>query len=343
MAYERVVVGTDGSPTARIAERAATEISAAAAAELLIVSAFDSGPRAPFEEMLERARSEAEVGGAKTATLLGQGDPTDVLIEAAEEAAAGLIVVGSKGMTGARRFIGSVPNRISHFAPCDVLIVRTDADYEDRRIHGAPRTLLVGTDGSRTAALAVRKATALAESLGSSLTVTFVGEAALGGRILEEVSQSIGRAVETLVLEGNPAEAICEHAERAGIDLIVVGSRGMTGARRFLLGSVPNKISHQPPCDVLIARTETRSLSDLQEGEGGIVLHRGGRLAVYKDEEGRFHALSSRCTHLGCTVGWNDLDRTWDCPCHGSRFSTDGRVLEGPASKPLTALNLEAQ
>jgi Rieske Fe-S protein len=65
------------------------------------------------------------------------------------------------------------------------------------------------------------------------------------------------------------------------------------------------------------------------------------KLAVYRGEGGALHALSAVCTHLGCIVHWNSLERTWDCPCHGSRFSIDGAVLNGPAvagleRKPLS-------
>ena len=77
------------------------------------------------------------------------------------------------------------------------------------------------------------------------------------------------------------------------------------------------------------------SLDDLVLGAGAIVEHQGQRLAAYKDERGRVHALSATCTHLGCQVAFNAAERSWDCPCHGSRFDIDGAVLEGPATRPL--------
>jgi Rieske Fe-S protein len=61
----------------------------------------------------------------------------------------------------------------------------------------------------------------------------------------------------------------------------------------------------------------------------------GERCAVYRDSSANLHVVSATCTHLGCTVGFNDAERTWDCPCHGSRFDPDGAVLHGPATKPL--------
>ena len=60
-----------------------------------------------------------------------------------------------------------------------------------------------------------------------------------------------------------------------------------------------------------------------------------GKTGVYRDEDGELHAVSMRCTHLGCLVRFNAAERSWDCPCHGSRFDVDGEVLEGPATKPL--------
>jgi glycine/D-amino acid oxidase-like deaminating enzyme/nitrite reductase/ring-hydroxylating ferredoxin subunit len=77
------------------------------------------------------------------------------------------------------------------------------------------------------------------------------------------------------------------------------------------------------------------SQADLLPGEGAVIKVNGGSTAVYKDAAGEIHAVSATCTHLGCTVGFNSADATWDCPCHGSRFATDGTVIQGPASKNL--------
>jgi Rieske Fe-S protein len=74
-----------------------------------------------------------------------------------------------------------------------------------------------------------------------------------------------------------------------------------------------------------------RSADDLRRGEGDILRVGGERVAAYRDDDGTLHAVSPTCTHLGCQVNFNAAERSWDCPCHGSRFSTDGRVLQGPA------------
>jgi Rieske Fe-S protein len=77
------------------------------------------------------------------------------------------------------------------------------------------------------------------------------------------------------------------------------------------------------------------SVGDIPRGEGRVVGAGLGQRAVYRDEAGELHVLSARCTHLACIVNWNAEDRTWDCPCHGSRFDTAGEVTAGPAARPL--------
>jgi Rieske Fe-S protein len=74
---------------------------------------------------------------------------------------------------------------------------------------------------------------------------------------------------------------------------------------------------------------------ELAPGEGGIVSLEGDTVAAFRDDAGALHALSPTCTHLGCRVSFNTAERSWDCPCHGSRFDLDGRVIQGPATKDL--------
>jgi Rieske Fe-S protein len=80
---------------------------------------------------------------------------------------------------------------------------------------------------------------------------------------------------------------------------------------------------------------DVESLDDVAPGEAAVVRTGLGKTAAYRDETGALHAVSASCTHLGCIVGWNGAERTWDCPCHGSRFDVDGNVVNGPAVKPL--------
>lgn len=80
-----------------------------------------------------------------------------------------------------------------------------------------------------------------------------------------------------------------------------------------------------------------KSYDELAPGDAVIMEVAGKRVAAFKDEQGTVHAVSAVCTHMGCVVGWNETDRTWDCPCHGSRFELSGEVIHGPATRPLGA------
>ena len=83
-------------------------------------------------------------------------------------------------------------------------------------------------------------------------------------------------------------------------------------------------------------RQKPKVFDALGRGEAAVLKIEGEKIAAFKDEHGRVHAVSATCTHMGCIVGWNEVDRTWDCPCHGSRFELNGDVLAGPAIKPLS-------
>jgi glycine/D-amino acid oxidase-like deaminating enzyme/nitrite reductase/ring-hydroxylating ferredoxin subunit len=81
--------------------------------------------------------------------------------------------------------------------------------------------------------------------------------------------------------------------------------------------------------------TRRESAEEIAPGEGRVVGSGVGQRAVYRDDTGEVHTLSARCPHLGCIVGFNGAERTWECPCHGSRFAATGEVIEGPAVRPL--------
>ncbi len=141
------MAGTDGSETATQAMRQAVDLARAVGAEMELVSAYEPvpaqrlrderqeapedlqwaiSPREDVDATLEAAASLARDAGVNARTYPRQGDPADAILDVAEEREADLIVVGNKGMTGAKRFLlGSVPNKISHHAPCSVLIIRT--------------------------------------------------------------------------------------------------------------------------------------------------------------------------------------------------------------------------
>jgi nucleotide-binding universal stress UspA family protein len=145
--FRSIVVGTDGSDTATQAVRQAVDLAGAVGARLEIVSAYEPvpqqrlreerrdtpeelewaiNPREDVDATLEVAAEVARGAGVEVNTYSRQGDPADAILDVAEEREADLIIVGNKGMTGAKRFLlGSVPNKVSHHAPCSVLIIRT--------------------------------------------------------------------------------------------------------------------------------------------------------------------------------------------------------------------------
>lgn len=84
-----------------------------------------------------------------------------------------------------------------------------------------------------------------------------------------------------------------------------------------------------------------RTIEEIGINEGSAVMINGERAGCYKDEDGNLFVVDTTCTHIGCEVKWNSGDRSWDCPCHGSRFSYTGDVLEGPATEPLRKIDLE--
>jgi nucleotide-binding universal stress UspA family protein len=118
--------------------------------------------------------------------------------------------------------------------------------------------ILVGTDGSETAAAAVDRAVEVARATGAELTILSVGDGERPRTVVDaEASRhaSSGPAILTRTASGDAASVLVDLAEQEGYDLLVVGNKGMTGASRFFLGSVPNKVSHHAPVSLLIVRT----------------------------------------------------------------------------------------
>src|SRR5436309_15692486 len=112
---------------------------------------------------------------------------------------------------------------------------------------------------------------------------------------------SRGIATEVRLLSGDPAHQILSTAEDVDAELVIVGNRGLQGAKGFLLGSVPEQVIEGTHRDVLLCRTVMQVASELGPGEGGVIERRGEKLAVFVDDDGVQHLLSARCTHLGCT------------------------------------------
>jgi len=114
-------------------------------------------------------------------------------------------------------------------------------------------------------------------------------------------------------------------------------SHVIAAARSFLVDNT--NVARQQISDAL--HSPAGPPGDLAAGQGAVVSIDNEDVALSRDGEGRLHAVSPSCTHMGCTVTWNLAEATWDCPCHGSRFAADGRVLHGPAVSPLEPASVD--
>ena len=103
-------------------------------------------------------------------------------------------------------------------------------------------------------------------------------------------------------------------------NLLKLTTQGILYPKRFIEGRL---------------KKSNKTISSLKNGEGAILVVEGKKVAIYKSFEGKIDKLSPVCRHLGCIVDFNQTDKTWDCPCHGSRYKTDGTVFMGPAKKNL--------
>lgn len=278
--YEQLIVGTDGSDTAREAVERAAVLAAALDVPLLVASAYyrpaphelgppseraqlptdawvSTGYRAAVDVTTEaRLAAHAVAGDALTVdTVQPEGEPAEMLLELAEARPGCLLAVGNQGMAASTRFLlGNVPHKVSHHAVSDTLILRTGIGGVAR----TPRRMLIATDGSETATKALRQGLDVAAGLGAEVTLlTVTNDADAGRQLLEKAAaEADERGVDhtTTVRSGEPAEEILTAGEEH--DLMVVGNRGMTGASRFMLGNVPNKVSHHATADLLIVKTK---------------------------------------------------------------------------------------
>jgi Rieske Fe-S protein len=102
---------------------------------------------------------------------------------------------------------------------------------------------------------------------------------------------------------------------------------------------VPELIKSTAPYVDWITGGDVSSVDEIENGEGAILRDGASKIAVYRDEDGMLHKRSAVCTHMGCIVRFNSAEKTWDCPCHGSRFGVDGHVINTPAMSPLEPVN----
>jgi CDGSH-type Zn-finger protein/nucleotide-binding universal stress UspA family protein/nitrite reductase/ring-hydroxylating ferredoxin subunit len=324
----QIVVGVNASTTEETYLVAAM-VAEAASSEVTVIHV---GPKGELSDQVVADAlgqiEESGVPGHQVTSDLVTGHPASKIALLAEDVEAGLIIVGRGGDQ-----VGKVPHQVSYHAPCDVLLV--SARVPDRP--ATYRRILIATDGSATADRAAKRGYALALALGASVDLVFVGHPETGELIVSDTLGIFGTGVvtESWLLQGSPVERILETAEAIDSDLIVVGNKGMTRTRMLLGTSVPGGVLKGARCDVLLCRTVRQLESELEPGEGGVIERHGEQLAAFVDEVGKLHLMSARCPHLGCIVGWDPGEKTFECPCHGSRFSSLGEPVSGPATKPL--------
>ena len=217
----------------------------------------DWPPRVDAQKVAADTGSRLQSRGLSVRTHVPEGDAALALVALAEDQGAQMIVMGNKGMTGMRRLVGSLPNRVSHQARCDVLIIPTESPSLAEFTGGS---IVVGTDGSGRASGAVKKAIQLAKALGGDLHIVSRSklsespEAALS--VAAGMAAAEGVTANTYVRHGDTADALIEVAQKNDAAIIIVGGKGMRAEERDWFGNVPDRLSHQGAASVLIVFTE---------------------------------------------------------------------------------------
>jgi len=125
-----------------------------------------------------------------------------------------------------------------------------------------------------------------------------------------------------------------------------IGNKEKDEYRNGNRNSTDDKNRKEENCNSNIQINKNQTLSPIKEElstEQGRIIDENldDPIAVYKDIDGNLHTFSAKCTHMGCTVTWNPLEKSFDCPCHGSRFYNNGKVINAPANNPLATKKLE--
>lgn len=216
--------------------------------------------RAAARRVLDGVEASARAGGVSVQREVREGmNPTKEIVRLADEIRAGVIVMGRRGRRGlARMMVGDSTRNVIGFADCNVLVVPQSAGLWQRRI-------LLATDSSAHSEKAVAHAAALARSFGLPVSVVTVfapkhseARRAESRQAVERAGAALaaqGIAVDTAILEGEPASEIANYSRSAGADLIIVGSHGRTGLGRLLMGSVSETIIGQATCPVLVVKS----------------------------------------------------------------------------------------
>ncbi len=281
----KILLATDGSEDAELAATTAVGLARSTASELHVVHTWRPVPSVHFDALVrqemereaqgildEQVKKIEGLGGTIASARLSEGGAAEEIVALAEEIGAGLIAMGSRGRGRIRRLLmGSVSDAVVRHAHYPVIVVRWKPVV-------FPAKILLPTDGSEEATLAVRTAADLSEKTGSELHVVHVGEVTLGyhperhgyhmqyerdekeaRELLETQVEGIKAAGDTVAQAhlrmGKADEHIVVLAEELGADLIVMGSRGLGGVKRALMGSVSDSVVRHAHCPVLVVRT----------------------------------------------------------------------------------------
>lgn len=281
--FRKIVAAVDGSSSSLNALRQAIAL---ARSEKGVIKALSVAPpytgdlglvgvhehvndviRAPYRKALEQAAMVAERANIIIKTILEIGEPADKIVEVAEDLNCELIVVGTQGVNPTKTaLVGSTAARVIALSHVNVLAVPATSSINLDRI-------LLATDGSECSETATVAAFEIQKSYGSGIIVLSVADvpshlygldARAADRILNEAkealerirfkSEQFGVQIESLFREGSPTKTINEIAAEKGIGLIVMGSHGRTGLKRFLMGSVTAGVISHAPCPVLVTR-----------------------------------------------------------------------------------------
>ena len=272
MSENPIVAGTDGSPTAQLAMDRAGELAKALGAPVHVVcvpsalEAHEWPARISAQQIVAEASDRLQSQGVEVQTHLPkvlQGEAALALVGVAEQEHAQMLVVGNKGMTGIRRLLGSLPNRVSHEARCDVLIVPTQSRAVSEY---SGRSVVVGTDGSSGETRTLNEGIRLSKALGGELHIVAMSqstdstESALAEAAAKAANQGV--VAVTHAPEGDPGDALLELADKHDPAVIVVGDKGMHAGERERFGNIADKISHKGVTSVLIVFTGGESGHD---------------------------------------------------------------------------------
>ena len=256
-AVRRLLLATDGSAHSDGAVREALRLAKRRSSTLHVISVVGKKREADVEKILKSIKDAASKDGIECDTTVARGDPSGEIIKVAEEKRVDLIIMGRRGLGWLRKTIkGSVISRVMEYANCNVLIVPKESRIECK-------TILVATDGSalgRAAAIAgISFARQCAGRLIALSAIQGEDERAAAEAVVNGVAEQAGLdgvAVEPVTPVGKPYDAIVDTAGETDAGLIVIGAFGKSPPKRFLTGSVVEKVVENAGCAVLVVKPE---------------------------------------------------------------------------------------